>query len=428
MRIVFLVDRATAARRGAAHVLLDASDLARRGHEVTVLSELAPPPDHDLACDHVVVDDLRQVIVPSGDLIVASSRPTAELAVAAGVSPAVAELDAPSGPQPDRPPCWVAAVTERRRPAGTRHALPPAVDPVSFHPPTVPGSVDVVARVGGCCTASARVTALSAALAESGTPAVPVVIEPVEPGDAETHRALTARELGDLLRSLDVFVVPEESAGAEQLVLEAMACGVPCVLADVPRLRARIGDRRGAALLVEDDDPVMWTESVGLVLRHRGLREQLAEAGIEVAGGHSRARRVDELERALALIAARAQRAAPARPIPTPPHADHATHHSELVHALAARAEALLLAGRLEEAAGCLEAALAVVPDSVLLWTQLGETRLRNGDPEGAVSALDRARAEGGHVLPAARDARRRLPGPVPAGRSRSRARPRDPL
>ena len=77
--------------------------------------------------------------------------------------------------------------------------------------------------------------------------------------------------LADVLRSLDVFVVTaagDATADVTVEVLRAMACGVPCVLADVPALRTPIRERRGAALWIDADDPSGIVEAVAKIRRH----------------------------------------------------------------------------------------------------------------------------------------------------------------
>lgn len=59
-------------------------------------------------------------------------------------------------------------------------------------------------------------------------------------------------ELRDLLRNSDIYVSASESDGASLSLMEAMACGLPCVVSDIPANREWIDESCGALFPVGD--------------------------------------------------------------------------------------------------------------------------------------------------------------------------------
>lgn len=78
-----------------------------------------------------------------------------------------------------------------------------------------------------------------------------------------------------LMKRADVCAFPSEYEGCPNVVLEAMACGCPLVVSDIPAHRAVLGE--GDALLVDPDDPERIAGALRQVLRFRD--EALRRAG-----------------------------------------------------------------------------------------------------------------------------------------------------
>jgi len=79
-----------------------------------------------------------------------------------------------------------------------------------------------------------------------------------------------------LLAEADIVVVPSRWEGFGLAAVEALACGLPVVAADVPGLREVVGD---AALLVPPEDPVALAGALRRLVEEPALRARLAQAG-----------------------------------------------------------------------------------------------------------------------------------------------------
>ncbi|MDQ6695222.1 MAG: glycosyltransferase family 4 protein [Chloroflexota bacterium] len=84
----------------------------------------------------------------------------------------------------------------------------------------------------------------------------------------------------------DVCVSVASSDSSPKSVLEAMACGTPVVLSDLPWVHEHIEDER-EALLVPPRDHYMLAESTVRLLNDDGLRGRLAAAGREMVLRHA---------------------------------------------------------------------------------------------------------------------------------------------
>jgi glycosyltransferase involved in cell wall biosynthesis len=84
-------------------------------------------------------------------------------------------------------------------------------------------------------------------------------------------------DLPALYRGAEVFAYPSRFEGFGMPVLEAMACGVPCVVSSHPSLDEACGE---AALRADPDSPEEFAEGIR---RARADREQLVARGLEHA-------------------------------------------------------------------------------------------------------------------------------------------------
>ena len=104
------------------------------------------------------------------------------------------------------------------------------------------------------------------------------------PGRGGLGEFLSEEELPTLYRGAEVFVYPSRFEGFGIPVVEAMACGVPCVVSSHPSLDEASGD---AAVRADPDSPESFAE---------GIRRALAERDELVVRGLAHARRFDWVE------------------------------------------------------------------------------------------------------------------------------------
>lgn len=84
-----------------------------------------------------------------------------------------------------------------------------------------------------------------------------------------------------LLNGAVMLVFPSAGEGFGLPPLEAMACGIPAIVSDIPALREVYSD---AAFLVKADDLEGWCEAMKNVAGNGELRERLRQAGLRLAG------------------------------------------------------------------------------------------------------------------------------------------------
>jgi glycosyltransferase involved in cell wall biosynthesis len=92
------------------------------------------------------------------------------------------------------------------------------------------------------------------------------------------HGYVADEELPAFYRGAEVFVYPSRFEGFGIPIIEAMACGVPCVVSSHPSLDEACGD---AAVRADPESPEAFAEAIGRALTERDL---LVSRGIVHAG------------------------------------------------------------------------------------------------------------------------------------------------
>lgn len=116
---------------------------------------------------------------------------------------------------------------------------------------------------------------------------------------AEWHAVVQHAELPALLAATDVFVLPSLTEGHPKVLLEAMACGAPCVASDVGGNRAILADGE-SGLLFDPRDPGALAERLERVLDDEELAHRLGQRGRAEAEGRYELH--DLVEREIALV------------------------------------------------------------------------------------------------------------------------------
>lgn len=97
--------------------------------------------------------------------------------------------------------------------------------------------------------------------------------------------AIPAEEVPSILQDGDIFLNTSEVDNAPRSVVEAMACGLCVVSADVGGLSSLIRDGQ-EGLLIDSDEPGELAAAVRSILEDSDLAARLSRNGYEVARKH----------------------------------------------------------------------------------------------------------------------------------------------
>lgn len=452
MRITWLLEVADQLWGGVKVALEDANWLHRRGHEVTVVSRSGPPAWMKIECAFRQVPDFRAENLPDGDVIVGTFWTTVPWAAAGGPQKGV-PVHFCQGYEGDNPefaphrarieavyqlpgvrhvtisPHLTTLLRERfgRQPREVVYAIDHGVHFAG--PARAPGAPLRVGLVGPYSVAWKDLpTGYEACrmLQQAGQQLVLVRASNTPPAPGETecglpvewHQQLRPAQMGDFYRSLDVMICT--SRGAEEgfflPAVEAMACGVPTVLTDIPCFREherRVGHDR-YALFVPPQDPAAMAEAILVAGTLPVVRQALREGGVELASHYHPDRHGEALEQAF-LDFVRTTPKSTTRPTTTTPTttstaspATTATPDAETAATLAQvsatlreLADALLGKGSATGAARALRAASDLTPDDAALLQAAASAQLAIGEAMTALQLFDELAARGGDAAAA---------------------------
>ncbi len=110
-------------------------------------------------------------------------------------------------------------------------------------------------------------------------------------------------DLGNVLRSYDLFVTPSRKEAFGMAALEAMACGLPVLATDLPALRGLVRPGREGDLVPLDAGPETWSDALDALLSDPDRMARYSAEARERAKGFSHrhmARETHDLYRTLA--------------------------------------------------------------------------------------------------------------------------------
>jgi glycosyltransferase involved in cell wall biosynthesis len=103
-----------------------------------------------------------------------------------------------------------------------------------------------------------------------------------ELGITQNTRFLGPRtDVFSLLKMADVFCLPSRTEGLSNALLEAMACGLPCVATDVGGNAEVLADRQ-SGFLVPSERPEVLAERLLALLRDQNLRRRMGNCGRQI--------------------------------------------------------------------------------------------------------------------------------------------------
>jgi len=83
-----------------------------------------------------------------------------------------------------------------------------------------------------------------------------------------------------VMYATDIFALPSRAEGMSNALLEAMTCGLPCVVSDIPANSGVVEHERNG-LLARVDDPAAWTAALSRLAQDETLRRQLGCAAVK---------------------------------------------------------------------------------------------------------------------------------------------------
>jgi glycosyltransferase involved in cell wall biosynthesis len=440
MRITWLLETADQLWGGVKVALEDANWLQRRGHQVTVVSRSGPPAWMRLECAFRRVADFRAENLPDGDVVVGTFWTTVPYAAAAGPGKGV-PVHFCQGYEGDNPEfaahrARIEAVYQlpgvrhvtisphltrllRDRFGRAPHEVVYAIDHgVHFPgPERAPGSPLRIGLVGPYSVAWKDLPTGYAAcrlLQQVGHAFVLVRASNTAPAREEAdcglpiewRQQLPPARMGDFYRSLDVMVCT--SSGAEEgfflPAIEAMACGVPTVLTDIPCFREhepRVGHDR-YALFVPPKDPQAMAEAIVVASGLPSVRRTLRDGGLELAAHYHPDRHGQALEAAFAGFvrdAATAHATAPGHSATggdVDADADVDAILADVSATLRELADTMVGRGSAAGAARALLAARSLAPEDADLLLAAARAQLAIGEAATALQLFDELAARSG--------------------------------
>lgn len=327
MKICYLLDDVEKIWGGVKTVLEEANLLTERGHEITVLARSGAPEWITLNCEFRQVEQFTRESVPQCDLVVGTLFTTIRAAIDCGRGIPLHycqgyELDYGSDPEYQRLvheayrlPCRKITIaphlTARLRETYNIEPLEvsfwanlPNLYAAPFKKIELPVRIGLVgpAEIGW----KDIITGLRALdlLHRSGLPftcvritnSSPIEVEKQLDFPVEWHHRVQPDNMADLYRSMDIFLGTSrgDEEGFFMPAVEALSCGIPAVLTDIPCFR---GYGEGEyTLFVPPKDPAAMAKAILEIIGSEERQKRLRSEALTLAEKYRPEHHIDSLE------------------------------------------------------------------------------------------------------------------------------------
>ena len=125
----------------------------------------------------------------------------------------------------------------------------------------------------------------------------------------------SSRNVAAVLKACDLFYLPSHSEGLSNAMLEAMACGLPCVATDVGG-NAELVEHGSTGYLISDGDAQAAAQRILHLLRNRNQARRMGHAGRKIVGNmFSQEAMIDRLVELYEGLLERSREGVPASPL-----------------------------------------------------------------------------------------------------------------
>jgi glycosyltransferase involved in cell wall biosynthesis len=102
--------------------------------------------------------------------------------------------------------------------------------------------------------------------------------------NVKLHGQKTGRELLELYKSADIFVLPSLKEGVSLAMLEALAAGLPVVASDLPEIRPILGE---CGVLIQEPTATNYAKALDILLSNGETMQNLSTLSVQKAHSYS---------------------------------------------------------------------------------------------------------------------------------------------
>jgi glycosyltransferase involved in cell wall biosynthesis len=122
---------------------------------------------------------------------------------------------------------------------------------------------------------------------------IEALIQKYELQNVKLHGRKTGKELLELYKSADIFVLPSLKEGVSLSMLEALASGLPVVASDSPEIRQILGE---CGVLIQDPTATNYAKALDALLSNKDTICHLGTLSVQKARSYSWEKVLDSVE------------------------------------------------------------------------------------------------------------------------------------